>query len=101
MPSAPWTRPVMHPFIASAFELAPRLNGRGYIRRAVAAPIKARMARLRVWLFLLAALPAALRAGATIEGRVPLPKTRTAPVMNRRYEIVAQGGVLSVSPPLG
>ena len=48
----------------------------------------------------LAALPAALRADAVIEGRVPLPKARTAPVMNRRYEIVAKGGVLSINPPL-
>jgi plastocyanin len=45
--------------------------------------------------------PAALHAEATIEGRVPLPKTRSAPVMNRRYEIVAKGGVLSTNPPLG
>lgn len=48
----------------------------------------------------LAALPAALRADAVIEGRVPLSKARTAPVMNRRYEIVAKGGVLSINPPL-
>jgi plastocyanin len=48
----------------------------------------------------LVAWPLALRADAVIEGRVPLPKTRTAPVMNRRYEIVAKGGVLSINPPL-
>jgi plastocyanin len=51
-------------------------------------------------LLLVAALPAALQAEAVIEGRVPLSKTRTAPVMNRRYEIVAKGGVLSINPPL-
>jgi plastocyanin len=49
----------------------------------------------------LVVLPIGLRADSTIEGRVPLPKTRTAPVMNRRYEIVAKGGVLSTNPPLG
>ncbi len=73
------------------------------IRGAVRAP------RLPRWLctvllaggLAVAALPVALRADATIEGRVPLPKTRTAPVMNRRYEIVAKGGVLSTNPPLG
>ena len=68
------------------------------MRRVVAALIKARTV---LALLILAALPVALRAGATIEGRVPLPKTRTAPVMNRRYEIVAKGGVLSTNPPLG
>jgi len=37
---------------------------------------------------------------ATIEGRVELPKTKSAPVMTKRYEIVTSGGVLSTSPPL-
>ena len=37
---------------------------------------------------------------ASIEGRVTLPKTRVAPVVNQRYEIVAQAGVLSTNPPL-
>lgn len=46
------------------------------------------------------ALPGAALAQAAIEGRVELPKTRTAPVMNKRYEIVAKGGVLSTNPPL-
>ena len=39
-------------------------------------------------------------AQAVIEGRVELPKTHTAPVMNKRYEIVTKGGVLSPSPPV-
>lgn len=39
-------------------------------------------------------------AQATIEGRVELPKTKSAPVVNKRYEIVARGGVLSTNPPL-
>lgn len=42
----------------------------------------------------------ALRAQAVIEGRVPLPKSRAAPVVSKRYEIVTQGGVLSTNPPL-
>jgi plastocyanin len=37
---------------------------------------------------------------ATVEGRVELPKTKSAPVMAKRYEIVTSGGVLSISPPL-
>ena len=39
-------------------------------------------------------------AQATIEGRVELPKTKSAPVMNKRYEIVAKSGVLATNPPL-
>ena len=38
-------------------------------------------------------------AETTIEGRVELPKTRPAPVVNKRYEIVATGGVLAPYPP--
>jgi plastocyanin len=52
-------------------------------------------------LVLLAALLAA-NAGeqAVIEGRVQLPKTHSAPVMNKRYEIVTTGGVLAPNPPV-
>lgn len=39
-------------------------------------------------------------AQATIEGRVTLPKSHSAPVVNQRYEIVTQGGILSTNPPL-
>jgi plastocyanin len=39
-------------------------------------------------------------AEATIEGRVDLPKTRSAPVMAKRYEIITNGGVLGTNPPL-
>ena len=39
-------------------------------------------------------------ADAAVEGRVQLPKSRAAPVMAKRYEIVTTGGVLSTSPPL-
>lgn len=39
-------------------------------------------------------------SAATIEGRVTLPKTRTTPVVNQRYYVVANAGVLSTNPPL-
>lgn len=60
-------------------------------------------------MFLLRLLFAALlgSAGAivvaaeqAIEGRVALPRTRSAPVVNQRYEIVTKGGVLTTNPPL-
>ena len=38
-------------------------------------------------------------AQASIEGRVDLPKTRSAPVVAKRYEIITTGGVLATSPP--
>ena len=41
-----------------------------------------------------------MQAQATIEGRVELTKTRSAPVMTKRYEVVTKGGVLSTDPPL-
>jgi plastocyanin len=37
---------------------------------------------------------------ATIEGRVELPGVGATTVMNKRYQIVSQGGVLSPSPPV-
>jgi plastocyanin len=45
-------------------------------------------------------MPVALLASAVVEGRVELPKSRTAPVQAKRYEIVTKGGVLSTQPPL-
>ena len=52
-------------------------------------------------LFLLALwLPAALAAATTIEGKVQLPKSRSAPVMNKRYEVVSQAGVIATNPPV-
>jgi hypothetical protein len=54
-----------------------------------------------VLLFLaLACLAPESRAGAVVEGRVALPKTHAAPVMNKRYEIVTAAGILSTNPPL-
>src|SRR3954465_7004209 len=37
---------------------------------------------------------------ASVEGRVELPKSKSAPVMAKRYEIVTNGGVLGTNPPL-
>jgi plastocyanin len=45
-------------------------------------------------------IPASLLAGAAIEGRVELPKSHSAPVQAKRYEIVTKAGVLSTQPPL-
>ena len=39
-------------------------------------------------------------AQASVEGRVELPKSHSAPVMSKRYEIVTTGGVLGTNPPL-
>jgi plastocyanin len=36
---------------------------------------------------------------ATIEGRVELPKTRSAPVVNKRYTVVTNGGIVATDPP--
>jgi plastocyanin len=49
---------------------------------------------------ILSLLPVALSASATVEGRVELPKSHSAPVQAKRYEIVTKGGVLSTQPPL-
>ena len=48
----------------------------------------------------LSLLPVALPASATVEGRVELPKSHSAPVQAKRYEIVTKGDVLSTQPPL-
>ena len=45
-------------------------------------------------------MPVALLASAVVEGRVELPKSHTAPVQAKHYEIVTKGGVLSTQPPL-
>jgi|SRR5262249_39239418 len=45
-------------------------------------------------------MPVAFSAGAVVEGRVELPKSHSAPVQAKRYEIVTKGGVLSTQPPL-
>jgi plastocyanin len=45
-------------------------------------------------------LPVALLASAAVEGRVELPKSHSAPVQAKRYQIITKGGVLSTQPPL-
>src|SRR5438477_3895318 len=44
--------------------------------------------------------PIAVLAEAAVEGHVELPKSHSAPVMAKRYEIVTIGGVLSPQRPL-
>lgn len=53
--------------------------------------------KLTLLFFLSATL---VHADAIIEGHVELPKTKSAPVMAKRYEIVTKGGVLSTNPPV-
>jgi len=43
---------------------------------------------------------AVANAETFIEGHVQLPKTKTAPVMSKRYEIITKGDVLSTNPPV-
>src|SRR5207245_6135932 len=45
-------------------------------------------------------LPVALLASAAVEGRVELPKSHSAPVQAKRYQIVTKRGALSTQPPL-
>jgi plastocyanin len=60
------------------------------------------MGRQRLlWLSaILSVIPASLFAGAAVEGHVDLPKSRSAPVQAKRYEVVTKAGVLSTQPPL-
>ena len=39
-------------------------------------------------------------AEVAIEGLVSLPKSRSAPLVNRRYEVVTKGGIIATHPPL-
>jgi hypothetical protein len=48
----------------------------------------------------LALLPISVLAQSAVEGRVELPKSHSAPVIAKRYEIVTRKGVLSTEPPL-
>jgi plastocyanin len=54
----------------------------------------------RIALFALTIALCVHAAGASIEGRVKLPEPGAVPVVNKRYQIVSQGGVLSPSPPV-
>jgi plastocyanin len=54
-----------------------------------------------LWLIaILLVVPASLFAGAAVEGKVDLPKSHSAPVQAKRYEIVTKAGVLSTLPPV-
>ncbi len=58
---------------------------------------------MRLALTLCAVLGSSLKltcAQTSVEGRVDLPKVRTAPVMTNRYEVITTGGVLATNPPL-
>jgi plastocyanin len=55
---------------------------------------------MRLAFFALLAMSRFAFAQASVEGRVELPKTKSAPVMAKRYEIVTSGGVLGTNPPL-
>ena len=48
----------------------------------------------------LCAIPVSLFAEAAVEGHVDLPKSHSAPVQAKRYEIVTKAVVLSTQPPL-
>jgi len=56
--------------------------------------------RYLVIVSLAASPPGVVHAQAVIEGRVELPKTRSTPVVVKRYEIVSKAGVLSPNPPV-
>lgn len=45
-------------------------------------------------------LPLVAAAQCSLEGIVQLPKSKKAPVMVKRYEIVSKGGVMSLNPPV-
>ncbi len=53
-----------------------------------------------LWLLLLVLSVAGLRAEVGLTGRVTLSKARAQPVVNKRYEVISQGGVLAINPPL-
>lgn len=38
---------------------------------------------------------------ATIEGHVALPKSQSAPVVTKRYQVVSKAGIIATDPPLG
>jgi plastocyanin len=58
------------------------------------------MRRLAGFNIAVALLPISVLAQAAVEGRVGLPKSHSAPVVAKRYEIVTRGNVLSTQPPL-
>ena len=75
---------------------ATSLSGVGYLL----VPTFTMRRRLAGFNTVLALLPISVLAQATAEGRVELPKSHSAPVVAKRYEIVTSSGVLSTQPPL-
>ncbi len=75
---------------------ATSLSGVGYLL----VPTFTMRRRLAGFNTVLALLPISVLAQATVEGRVELPKSHSAPVVAKRYEIVTRSGVLSTQPPL-
>jgi plastocyanin len=59
-----------------------------------------RLRGLRWFSVALSVLPAALLASAAVDGRVESPRSRSAPIQAKRYEIVTKAGVLSTQPPV-
>jgi plastocyanin len=45
-------------------------------------------------------LPCAGWGQAVVEGRVSLPKAISAPVVNKRYQVVTKAGVVAMNPPV-
>jgi len=66
--------------------------------KQIPAPTSA--ARVLRFFLMLLALPVVVLGQASIEGRVPLPKGSSVSVVNKRYEIVSKGGIVSTNPPL-
>lgn len=58
------------------------------------------MRRALLYLVISAGTVATAFGQASVEGRVDLPRNKSAPVMAKRYEIVTTGGVLSTNPPV-
>ena len=58
------------------------------------------MRRAFLTLVLFSGSAAVVLGQASVEGRVDLPKTKSAPVVAKRYEIVTTGGVLATNPPV-
>jgi len=58
------------------------------------------MRRVLLCLALVAAHGSVVFGQASVEGHVELPKSKAAPVVAKRYEVVTYGGVLGINPPL-
>lgn len=59
-----------------------------------------RCSQISALILVLALCGVAARGQAVIEGRVALPKTKSAPVMNKRYQVVTKAGVIATDPPV-